>query len=236
MAATPTAAAMLALFGSCRDHGLFGLIVGESGAGKTTAAMSFADGHDGAVYCRMSRAASRMGAGLRAIARSLIPWGAADGSAENAYRLILTELAKQAAPVLILDEAQHMADDLVDAVRDLYDEAGTGLVLIANAGLTERWTAPRAARRGNYDQVLGRIGPRLMLGGPHEADVSAIARHHGIESARELGIVQAAAALPGGLHNVAGLLGAARAFQPEGAPTRHTLQKAARIAGTEASQ
>ena len=105
-----------------------------------------------------------------------------------------------------------------------------GLVLLGNPALTEHWTE-RA--RGQFDQLIGRIGPLVDLKGATPEDVAAIALHHGVTDAGAMDVLQGAAAKPGGLHNVAQVLSIARVFrEKEGAAlSADVLRRAALVSG-----
>ena len=179
----PSQAAVLATIGACRAHRLMGLIVGASGTGKTHGARIVAS-EPGTVYVRMIRAASRSRAGMAHIAAALAGEPRRYATAYDAYSATAAALKAARLPLLILDEAQYMAADLVDAVRDLHDTLGAGVVLIGNSGLRRRLERLATATGGG--QIVGRIGPSLALDEPTRGDVHGMAREAGIAGRKSL--------------------------------------------------
>ena len=127
-----------------------------------------------------------------------------------------------------------MSDGLLMHVRDFYDTLEIGVVLIGNRGLTDRWTARRAARRHSFVQLRGRIGPHDEMRKVRTDNVIAIARHHSITDAGGTKVLREQANFPGGMHNVAQVLTMARALQGDGAPSADAVRKATVL--TEAAQ
>ncbi len=170
-------------------------IHGPSGAGKTTALRRYAETQSGAIYVEMSGAVRTM-AGMLAVVAEAVGAGASHGSALAAERAVVGQLRDRSA-ILIVDEAHHLAPQLLDELRCIRDIAGCGLVL---AGDDTLWTALAGSRR--CDQIVGRIGGRLALKGPSEEDVLALVtsalgfRPEGLDAVR----AHRAAQSPGGLH------------------------------------
>jgi DNA transposition AAA+ family ATPase len=202
---------------------------------------AFPEAQDGVVYCRMTKAAAKLQPGLVRLAHALGAYVSPNGGANELYQDIRGTLELRSSLLLILDEAQHMDDELLETVRDLYDESNDaqrdrqmGLVLVGNYGLTDRWTDRSAKRRkfSNFKQLRGRLGPMLDFGAPTAEDVSALCGHHGITGRQACGMIAKVATAPGGLHNVANLLRVAvQLAGPGGAISPRHLDEAALVTG-----
>lgn len=238
---TPTARDITSLLTFCQRYGQIGVVVGDSGTGKSTAVQAFQEAHSGVVYCRMTKAAAKLQPGLVRLAHGLGAYVSQNGGANELYQDIRRTLELRSDLLLILDEAQYMDDELLESVRDLYDESNDprqnrqmGLVLVGNHGLTDRWSDRSAKRRkfNNFKQLRGRLGPMLDLRAPTVDDVSALCAHHGITGRQACGMIAKVATAPGGLHNVANLLRVAVQLAGPGAAIspRH-LDEAALVTG-----
>ena len=215
---------------ACDTYRLFGLVIGEPGTGKTSAAESYAasTSHGDATYCRMGQSAHNTRTGLGQIASAL--GMRLDGASEDdAQKAIAYHLRYSDSPFIILDEAQRMSDGLLEHVRDFYDTQGIGVVLVGNRGLVDRWTGRRNGRSHDFGQLRGRFGPQVDMKKVLADDVTTIARHHGITDAASTKVLKHAAGLPGGLHNVAQVLTIARALQGDDKPPSAESLRAAAV-------
>lgn len=227
---TPTAQSITNLLTFCQRHGQIGVVVGDPGTGKTTAVRAFQEAQAGVVYCRMTKAAAKLQPGLVRLAHAVGAYASPNGGANELYQDIIRAMEMRSNLLLILDEAQHMDDELLETIRDLYDESSNplmlrqvGLVLVGNYGLTDRWTDRSAKRRkfSNFKQLRGRVGPMLDFGAPTADDVTALCAHHGIAGRQAYALVTKVAADSGGLHNVANLLRVASQLAGPGEKISH---------------
>lgn len=230
---TPTAQDIINVLSTCQARGWIGVVVGEPGTGKTTAVRAYCkDAEFGVRSCRMTRTAAKLQPGLVRIVNDLGGYVEPNLGADDVYQ-VLVRLARGAMKggLIILDEAQHMEDDLLETVRDLYDETRIGIALVGNHELTSRWSDQGNRRRYNkFAQLRGRIGPQVDLRRPLPEDVEAICAHHGIQGKRAVGIVKKTASLPGGLQKVRNLFEVASDLG-DGAISLDALQKAAMVVG-----
>lgn len=205
----------------CQRHSLLGVVSGASGSGKTAAARRFADAHGTATYVRMD-ARTTAASALPQVHQAFAGLGARwlpHRQAAAACQTVLRELLDaQGAALLIVDEAQHLPHDGLEALRGLYDCAGCGMVLLAQDGLARQLSGHQ------MPQLDGRIGPRYRLPAPTDADVGAVLAASGVQDGGAVEVARAAAELPGGLHNVRALLAMAlaakRAEELDGAALR----------------
>ncbi len=183
------------------------LIHGRSGAGKSWAAARYCGSRTPSFRVVMTGAVVTL-AGLLARVAAAVGAGDRHGSALAAETAIVARLQGRGA-LLVVDEAHHLSARLLDELRCIRDLAGVGLALV---GGDELWAALAGSVR--CDQIVGRIGIRLPLGAPPDADVIDLAasvlgrRPEGAEAKRLVAATRGA----GGLHALRRLLARAWIF------------------------
>ena len=177
-------------------------IIGKPGRGKTWASEHYCAGRTNAFYLSVSSAVFSL-PGLLSSVGEAIGAGRHHRSALEAERTIIDRLHDRQA-LIVVDEAHHLRDKLLDELRIIRDRAGCGLALVADE--TIRMALARC------QQVDGRIGLKIDLATQPTADVEDIAA--GIlgrqPTKAELETLNAVGSGPGGLHAMRRLLGRAR--------------------------
>jgi DNA transposition AAA+ family ATPase len=229
---TPTARDIASALTICCKQRKMGCVVGASGVGKTTAIADFAEQHHYVMQCRMTRAAGRLQPGLVRIATAMGAYATANMGSAEIYDNILRHLSYPRDALLILDEAQHMDDDLLESVRDLYDERPVGIMLVGSAELTDRWEAKSAAKRRKWAQLTSRLTVRLDIPAVPQEDIAAMCGHHGIVGKRSLDLLTRSATRGGGLRNVNERIAHARKLAGDGPIQLNHLEDAERILGS----
>ncbi len=193
---TPTLKGLLELFRFCQSNREMGLVTGEPGVGKTTAARHYAAGEPTVHLVTMSPASSGLVAALSRIGNALSAYPAtSSGSAWS--DAIRTVLAYDPDPhLLLIDEAHFLSDQSVEEVRAIYDTARVGVVFIGSRELRERWNGKRWA------QLTSRILLRADLEGPLPEDIQAFCVAAQIEGKQAQTLLIRAASRPGGLRLV----------------------------------
>ncbi|WP_119304994.1 AAA family ATPase [Dongia deserti] len=105
--------------------------------------------------------------------------------------------------LLVIDEAQHLTKQALEAARSLHDATGIGLVLSGNAAVFNN-----LYRGGNngFAQLFSRVGKRLALVRPVAGDVHAMAGAFKIKGTAELRELEAISRRPGALRMVVKVL------------------------------
>ena len=205
------------------------LIHGPSGRGKTRAAERYRATHSGVFYMPATRAMTKM-AGLLSCLGEAVGVYPVSVSALNWERAIIARL-REGNSLVILDEAHHLRDGLLDELRCIRDIAGCGLGLIGDNAVL--------MKVGRCPQILGRTGIRLNLKHLAAADVSAIAEGPlgRVPTKAELKPLVMAARRKGGLHTLRRVLAEAwklaRAEGRESIDTECLLVAVAAIVGQE---
>lgn len=211
---TPTMTDLANLFHLCQAEGELGIVTGEPGAGKTTAARRYAADNRGAHLVTMSPAASALVPSLARIGGMLGAFPSRSGACAWSDA-ICAELSYQLHPhVLLIDEAHHLADISVEEIRAIFDATGVGVVFIGSREIRERWAAKRWA------QLASRVYQRIDLAGPMPGDIDAICVAAGIEGKRARDLMRRAAGMPGGLRVVRKILGVAAKLSGPGKPLK----------------
>ena len=189
-------------------------IIGKPGRGKTWASERYCAGRTNAFYLSVSSAVFSL-PGLLSLVGEAIGAGRHHRSALEAERTIIDRLRDRQA-MIVVDEAYHLRDKLLDELRIIRDRAGCGLALVADESI--RMALARC------QQVDGRIGLRIDLATQLSADVEAIAS--GVlgrqPTKTELKTLTAVGKGPGGLHAMRRLLG--RAWMVAQAAGRDALE------------
>ena len=195
---TPTANRILGGLGYAQMAADLAIVYGGAGLGKSKAAARYQElnpqvwvatmtaGGRSMAGC-LERAA--MACGLRSV--NMRPWRL---EAEIADRIRGTH------GLLIVDEAQHLDTRALEVLRGLHDQAGIGLALMGNELLYARLTGGR--RSAEFAQLFSRVGKRVRLSQPTEADVGAILRAWSISGPRERVQALEISRQPGGLRGL----------------------------------
>jgi hypothetical protein len=240
---TPTARDITSLLTFCKQYGQIGVVVGDPGTGKTTAVRAFQEAQDGVVYCRMTKASSKLQPGLVRLASAFDVQASQNGGAHELYQSVSYAMQQRSDLMLVIDEAQYMDDELLETIRDFYDEHNDarshnrlGLALVGNYGLTDRWAdrSPRRRNVSNFKQLRGRLGPVLDFAKPSAEDIASLCEHHGIVGKQSCALVAKASNAPGGLHNAANLVRVAKQLSEQADTISYrSLEEAAIVTGVK---
>lgn len=174
---TPTARDINAAIDLAIELRCMGAIIGAPGTGKTTALRAYAkDSKRKVSYCEMNAAQSSTMPGMLAQVCEAMGAPPVHGTYQK-HKTICQWKAWGYVEVLLVDEAQHLDDRCLDALRGIHDEARLPLILAGNASLRTRFNSAKVAA---FEQLTSRIGPRLELKATTADDMAALAGHYGI--------------------------------------------------------
>jgi len=210
----PTMTDLINLFHLCQAEGELGIVTGEPGVGKSTAARRYVADNPRAYLVTMSPATSALVPSLARIGEALGAFPGSSGACawSDAIRVALS---RQIAPqVLLIDEAHHLSDAAVEEVRAIYDANHVGVVFIGSREIRERWSGKRWA------QLTSRVFQRIDVAGPVPGDIDAICAAAGLDGKRFRELVRRAARMPGGLRVVSKMLDVAAKLAGAGNPLK----------------
>lgn len=207
---TPTAIDIRNVFHICHVEGELGIVTGEPGVGKTSAAQRYVGTAHCAYLITMSPATSALVPCLTRVGERIGAYPSSVSACAWSDTIRAHLAYEDDLPVLLIDEAQHLADASVEELRAIFDATGIGIVFIGSRELRERWSGKRWA------QLTSRVFQRIDLEGPVPADIEAICAQAGVEGKRPRELLRRAAAMPGGLRVVQKVLSvAAKLAGPE---------------------
>lgn len=139
-------------------HNDLALVSGDAGAGKTTALRYYAETNTGVVFVTANACTTTATAILGLICQQL------GRQAPGRKAMLMNALVEQLTNsnrLIIIDEADHLSLDALQAVRNLNDLAGVGVVLSGNDKIYRQMLAGR--RSYEFDQLRTRIVVRKKV-------------------------------------------------------------------------
>lgn len=173
--ATPTALRILGLLSYGQVGGDIVIAYGNAGVSKSSACAYYGESSPNVWIATMEPSTRGVVTCLQEIAEAL---GLDTSGGARAMVKRINKRVKDTHGLLILDEAQHLSYDALDQVRAIHDATGIGIALIGNEGLFSQIAGGRNAAK--LDRLHSRIGKRLQLKQPTEADVVGLIQAWGI--------------------------------------------------------
>ena len=211
-----------ALFATCRRTKQIGVAVGPTGSGKTTAAKAYAaaDAYSSEVaYLRIN---TTINAGqpflnkLCAAVRAYPPHGSGKADFLDAIKEMIVR--SYGVRLIILDEMNLGSGEILHLIRDLWDEARCGVVLLGTPEMENLWARRGKSKSDPFEAFRDRIGQRLDIARPDSDDVNALCRHYDLNGKRERDMVADSMRKWNGLHGFDRLMENARQLAGEGQP------------------
>ena len=149
-------------------NGDISVVYGASGASKSYSLERYCLSSAGAFFCTVSPAVTTPASVLLRIARAT----GVVGGPTTAARLeqAVVERLSVGSALLVVDEANHLTQPLLDVVRCVHDQAHCGLVLAGNEPLWGRLASGERAA-----QLVSRVGLTFRLRRPAPTDAVALA-------------------------------------------------------------
>lgn len=179
---TPTAERITGAFFYAQSMHDIGLVHGAAGVGKTRTAKHYAETNPNVWIVTMDPSSGQVFGAISEIAGTL---GISDkGGGAVAMRRDIVRRLERTNGLLIIDEAQNLDPNALEAVRRIYDEAGIGLVLMGNEAVYGRMTGGRT-RGAEFARLWSRVGVRQHVSGIEIGDPEAILDAWGIKGEKE---------------------------------------------------
>jgi DNA transposition AAA+ family ATPase len=199
---------MMQRFDMALNMGRMILIGGQPGLGKSAACRQYAIDNNRVWLATMDKTINSVPAMLGEI---LAAMGESSfrGIPRDLHRKIVSK-AIEAKGLIIVDEAQHLNDASIEALRAINDTTrqhgkGVGIAIVGNDGVYAR--VGSTGTKAEFAQVSSRFAHRTWLQEPDPRDVVAISQaiadaNREIIGKAELDFLKGVAARPGGLRNV----------------------------------
>lgn len=220
---TPTARAIISALETARTVPTIAIIYGPAGIGKTEAALFHwrnAEhlGQSSIYYCMCSKSRRNVVGSLESVAEAINAYGTAYRAKqlEDAIKARLRE-----GDLLIIDEAQHLRPDALDALSFLNDACGVGIAYMGNEKVYRDIHDPGKA--GKFAQLDSRFGKRLHLMAPSEADIDALLEAWKIQGIQERKFAINMGTRDGGIRSLSRVLDIAWAIARNGEASRITI-------------
>ncbi|MBB4267796.1 AAA family ATPase [Roseospira visakhapatnamensis] len=139
-----------------------------AGCGKTTTARQYVEDTPNAWLATMDPTTRVVSTALGEIALAL---GLTERSPQGFSRAI-AGYVKGKSGLLIIDEAQHLQPNALDALRSIHDRTGCGLVLLGNETVYTRLEGQ--GRQAEFAQLFSRVGMRMVSAKPKPGDAPAL--------------------------------------------------------------
>ncbi|MFT8804561.1 MAG: AAA family ATPase [Acetobacter aceti] len=200
----PTADTFMTVFEFCQATPEMGLITGGAGIGKTTAAEEYQKRSPNVWVMTCSPTVSSPSAVLNKV-RVVIEM--TDVRARDLEENIVRRL-RGTGGLLIVDEAQHLRKDGIDALRSLYDVAKIGVVFMGNESLRKRIEG--MGRDVDFAMIFSRVGMRKKRDRPITKDIVMLLDAWGVSDQACRSRLRWIALQPGALRQMSKVLAYAR--------------------------
>ena len=173
---TPSALDFLAVLGRAQALAHIVVLTGAPGIGKSRAACQYKATNPNVYKITASKFFTSVPQLLSAMARemSLPDMGRQDRIAAMILRKIIGSEG-----LIIVDEAQLLTLDQLEAVRSFHDQGGIGLALIGNPSVMRKLEGEH--RGADYAQFFSRVGMRLNRMHAKRGDMEALLEAWGVE-------------------------------------------------------
>ncbi|AUN31272.1 AAA family ATPase [Niveispirillum cyanobacteriorum] len=190
---TSSAQDMLSVLQWAQTFRDFGLIVGGAGVSKTATCLHYAGTKPQVFMATMRPSSGAIGSMLKQIVRDL---KIGERNAGQFSTAIVEKLAVGQS-LLIIDEGQHLTSEALDELRTLRDEAKCGLILAGNESILGALEG--GGRRAHFAPMFSRVGMRITITKPKDADISAMIAAWGVNDPGEVRFLAGIARKPGAL-------------------------------------
>lgn len=194
---TPTASKIMDAVSYAHHASDVVLIHGGAGTGKTRTLREYRDQHAGVCLSTMTPAHTTVATALREIG---VCYGVRQKRDTAHMWETLVQVLQDRRGLLLVDEAQHLSYRALDAIRQIHDAAGCGLVLAGNDSVFTGLTNTRSAEY--LDRLASRIGMRLSVKNATVLDAAAMLDAWKIKDKEVRDLLQSVARKPGGLRLV----------------------------------
>lgn len=167
------------------------MIFGPPGVGKTETVKNYVTQHGHAWMVTATEITGKLAPCLGAVCEAMGKW-VGGYSLADLRTVIVNSLRYRSGCILVIDEAQHLADNAVEELRSLHDELGLSVVFVGPPEVMARWQTENGSHKARWGQLASRLGPKYHVRGVPPEDVQTVCEGHwrwGIEK-KAMGLLQ----------------------------------------------
>lgn len=175
------------LLTDAQDNSLVFAITGDAGTGKTHTLRQFTESNKGVYLLQCNEFWNR-----KYFLQELLTSIGRDHSGytvgEMMHEIVMT-LKKREKPLIILDEADKLSDQVLYFFITIYNnlEDHCGIIMCATDHLAKRIKRGRKLNKKGYNEIFSRIGRKFIeLGGLNTSDITAICVANGITDTKQV--------------------------------------------------
>lgn len=174
-------------FADAQDYGNVFAITGAAGSGKTETARWFAKHKTNVYHIQCMEYWNR-----KMFLTKLLQTMGRDNTGYNIAEMmdvIVEMLLKQDRPLIILDEADKLSDQVLYFFISLYNllRGKCGIILMATDFLSKRINRGVLTNRKGYNEIFSRVGRRFVtLSGVTRAEIKKICAANGVDAEQEV--------------------------------------------------
>jgi len=208
---TDTTERIQGLFRQAQHMPVITVIVGAPGVGKTQAAEDYRAENPNVV---MITAAAKHGSARWLLGALGTEVNMTErGTSLRLLPMLVEYFRARRNPLIIADEANHLAMEAVELLRHLHDKAGCGIALVGNPTVTVRLNG---SKNSEFAQITRRIGGRANVEKATKADAEKLLDAWKVEDPEVRKLLRATAARPGALGTMVNVLKLARILATPG--------------------
>lgn len=161
----------------CQVERCIGMLISETSAGKTSAMQAYCETNPSAIYVHGSARTNKVASMVRAIwlaSKAFRGHKTLTEQWEAIVRGFRTEPGDVTTRILLVDDAHVLSYGTLEALREIHDDTGIGLVLAGTTRLDGRVSLAGDAHQ-MFEQLRARVMLRRIIRKPTRDDVAAVA-------------------------------------------------------------
>lgn len=173
---------MTDILSDAKDKALVMAVTGEAGCGKSESIKVFAKSHKNVIHLMCSEYWNRKVFMTELLAQLSI--SCAGYTVSEMMSEIISTIKKRESPIIILDEADKLSDQVLYFFISLYNhlEDNCGIILCATNYLEKRINKGLSSNRKGYKEIYSRIGRKFVpIEQVNADDVEAVCAANGVQ-------------------------------------------------------